>query len=217
MKKNISPTQKALDVWAIVLIIWAIYRANFHLPIWFDEFIAKPLIFIFPVYHYLTHIKGKKFFNEISLYKKDLKQKTIQGLIVGIVLLFTSLLALFFKGKNLLSLFSLPLKTIIYLTLISFAGAISEEILSRGFILKKLYQESKNTFSSVTIASVLFFFLHIPALFTNPAVSGNLLLIFIGTDFLLSLTVSFIFIAQDSLILPIFIHAFYNLAIALFI
>jgi len=217
MRKAVSPTQKALNVWAIILIIWAVYRSKLQLPVWFDEFIAKPLVFIFPVYYYLVKIEKKNFFDEISLRKKNLTKQSVQGLVLGLVFLFISLLALVFKGRALPSIAHLQPKAIIYLTLISFAGAVSEEILSRGFVLKRLYQGSKNVFSAVTIASVLFFFLHIPVLFTSPGISGNLLLIFIGTDFLLSLTTSLIFIAQDSLVLPIFIHAFYNLALGLFI
>jgi len=217
MKKSVSPSQKALDVWAIILIIWSFYRMKLHLPVWFDELVAKPLIFILPIYYYFVKIEKKNFFKEISLRRNNLGKRSLEGLALGIVFLLISWLALFFKGQSLSSAFSLQPKVIIYLAVISFAGAISEEILSRGLVLKKLYEGSKNIFSAVTISSVLFFFLHIPALFTNPTISGSLLLIFIGTDFLLSLATAFIFIAQDSLVLPIFIHAFYNLAIALFI
>ena len=45
MKENVSPLQKSLNVWAIILILWSIYRANFgtSLPTWLDEFLVKPL------------------------------------------------------------------------------------------------------------------------------------------------------------------------------
>ena len=65
MKQKTSPTQKALNVWAIVLIIWALYRAKFRtdLPIWFDEFIAKPAVFILPIYYYISRYEKKNFFS----------------------------------------------------------------------------------------------------------------------------------------------------------
>ena len=100
---------------------------------------------------------------------------------------------------------------------LALATGISEEILSRGFILKRLYEESKNIYTSSFFASVLFFFLHVPILFTNHKLTGDLLLLFMGTDLMLSLVNSFMFLDRKNLFVPIFIHAFYNLSIILFV
>jgi membrane protease YdiL (CAAX protease family) len=97
------------------------------------------------------------------------------------------------------------------------ATGISEEILSRGFVLKRLYEDSKNILTSSFFASILFFFLHVPILFTNIKLTGNLLLFFMVTDIILSLFNSFVFLIRKSLFLPIFIHALYNITLLLFI
>src|SRR3990167_3852277 len=80
--------------------------------------------------------------------------------------------------------------------LTSFAAAFTEEVLSRGFVLKRLYEDSKNMFTSAFLASVLFFLLHVPILFTSQNMTGMLLFKVIITDLILSLAVSFVFLSN---------------------
>ncbi len=218
MKEKSSAVQKALNLWAIVLIVWSIYRANFHLPEWFDEFIAKPLVFILPVYYYVRSIDKKNFFPSLYINPKLIVPDFIIAFGIGAVFFVTSMLANFLKfGKLIVVNQSWTPQNVLVIGVIALATGISEEILSRGFILKKLYEESKNIYTSSFFASILFFLLHIPILFTTARLSGNLLLLFMGTDIILSLVNSFLFLQRKSLTLPIFIHAFYNIALTLFV
>lgn len=216
-KEKISPTQKALNVWAVILIIWAIYRAKVHQSEAFDEFIAKPLVFILPVWYYIRRYEHRNFFEAVDLKVKNLKSDVLYGLGIGGIFFISALLATFMRsglgGWN----HGFTVEKVMLLVATALATAISEEILSRGFILKRLYEESKNVYTSSFFASILFFFLHVPILFTDPKINGNLLLMFMMTDLVLSITNSFIFLSRRSLVLPILIHAFYNLAIVFFL
>lgn len=220
MKEKISPTQRALNLWAIILIVWSVYRAKLQLPEWFDEFIAKPVVFILPVYYYIKNVEGKKFFPALYLKLKTFFSDVVLGMTMGGIFFATAFLANWFKMKK-ITLFGQTsgygVQGILLVIALALATGISEEILSRGFILKRLYEESKNIYTSSFFASVLFFVLHVPILFTNLKLTGNLLLMFMATDLILSLVNSFIFLERKSLILPILIHAFYNLTIVLFI
>jgi len=218
MKKPVSKTQKALNLWAIILIVWSIYRANFHMPDWFDEIIAKPLIFVIPVYYYITKIDKDKFLSAINFKPKSVFKDIFIGLAIGFIFIISALAANYLKtNKPAFSIQSISISRILIICLLALATGISEEILSRGFVLKKLYEESKNIITSSFFASILFFFLHVPMLFTNLKITGNLLLMFMATDIALSLSLSFLFLARGSILLPILIHAFYNIVIALFI
>ncbi|MFA6390687.1 MAG: hypothetical protein WCX78_03025 [Patescibacteria group bacterium] len=68
-KKGTTPTQKALNLWAVILIIWAIYRTYFKLPEWFDEFIAKPLVFVLPVFIYIRSVEKKEILSALFINK----------------------------------------------------------------------------------------------------------------------------------------------------
>ena len=218
MKSKVTATQRALNLWAVILIIWSVYRAKFRLPEWLDEFIAKPLVFILPVYYYIRKIEKKTFFKSINLSFKFPASDILISIAVGLIFSFSAVLANTIKFKSLV-LFqrSLSLQEISVMIALALATGISEEILSRGFILKRLYEESKNIYTSSFFASVLFFFLHVPILFTNHKLTGDLLLLFMGTDLMLSLVNSFMFLDREDLFVPIFIHAFYNLSIILFV
>ncbi len=218
MKEKISPTQKVLNLWAVILIVWAVYRANFKMPEIFDEFIAKPLVFILPVFYYIKKIEKKNFFEALLIKPKLFLNDLILGILFGGIFFLTAILANFLKFKKIfLYGQNFNFNFLIVTSITALATAISEEILSRGFVLKRLYDESKNIFTASFFASVLFFFLHVPILFTNQKITGNLLLLFMTTDILLSLVNSFVFLTRKSLLPPIFIHAFYNLTLLLFV
>lgn len=215
MKKNTSPTQKALNIWAIILIAWSLYRYKFALPVWFDEFIAKPMLFILPVYIYITNYEHKEFFKTIWLERKKAIQDIVIGLGIGVLFILTAGATLYFKNHSLTQI-PFHAQSFFYFLIISLATGISEEILSRGFILKRLYEDSHNMITSSLTSSVLFFILHIPILLTMSNITGSTLPMLMVSSFLLSLSNSFIFLSRKSLVLPILINAFYNLIILLY-
>ena len=216
MKKQLSPIQKMLNAWAVSMIIWSFYRAylGISLPIWIDELIAKPLVFLVPIYYYITQIEKQDFLKGVDFTFKNIKKHIVFGLLIGGVFFTTGMVVQYLKTG---SLGLLPITTMLYFAIIALASSFSEEILSRGFILKRLYEDSGSMISSVFIASFLFFFLHIPILFTNPNIYGFTLIQVMITDLLLSFTVSLLYLQRKHIIVPILLHAFYNLSIYLFI
>lgn len=217
---NRSSVQKTLNLWAIILIVWSVYRAYFKtsLPIWFDEFIAKPTIFIIPVYYYITQIEKRNFFEGIDLKVHNILQHILFGVLVGSAFFISGSLGLAFKTGNITNLFtqSISLTDALFFFMVGLMTSISEEVLTRGFVLKRLYEDSKNIFTSSFLVSILFFFMHVPILFTSDKIIGMVLLRVMFTDLILSLAVSFIFIERKNLIVPILIHAFYSLSLYLF-
>ncbi len=217
-QQKITSTQKALNLWAVILIIWAFYRAYFMMPEWFDEFIAKPLVFVFPVFYYIKNVDKKNFFEDIYLNFKQkviIRDLFISFLISGVFLL-TVFFAFYFREQKFILIDNFPgINKFIIIFLTALVTGITEEILSRGFVLKRLYEESRNIYSSTFFASILFFFLHVPVLFTNSKINGQMLLIFLITDLFLSMINGIIFLWKKSIIAPILIHAFYNIVIAL--
>lgn len=218
MKQKVSPTQKALNLWAIILIVWAVYRAKLHMPEWFDEFIAKPFVFVLPVFYYIKNVEKKPILASLNLHLKKWSSDVLLGFLIGGFFFVNAIFIHYLKlGRtNIFSQFANSQHLLLIVTL-AFATSITEEILSRGFILRHLYEESKNIYSSSFIGSILFFFLHVPILFTNVKITGNLLLLFMGTDMILSFINSVLFLDRKNLALPILIHAFYNLSIVLFL
>ncbi len=215
-KKTASYIEKVLNLWAVILIIWSFYRAYFKtdLPLWFDELIAKPLIFVIPVYFFVKRVEKKNFVAAINLGAKK-KRDYILGIIIGalfVVAVFLGNKLRSYSGGLVLNK-SAQGMTPLVLFILSFATSLSEEILSRGFVLKRLYETSKKLYSSSFFASILFFFLHIPILFTSQSITGLLLLKVMFADLVLSFALSLLFLERKSLIMPIIIHALYNFSL----
>ncbi len=218
MKTKVTPTQRSLNLWAVILIVWAVYRAKFKLPEWFDEFFAKPLIFILPIYYYIKKVEKKSFLSAVDLKLKISIPDLLIAFIIGGIFSLSAILANALKFRKLVFFqHAVGVEIIFYMAVIALATGISEEILSRGFVLKRLYQESKNIYTSSFFTSILFFFLHVPILFTNYKLTGDQLLLFLATDMAFSLVNSFVFLQSRSLVVPILIHAFYSLSIILFV
>jgi len=217
-KKGISSTQRALNLWAVILIAWSIYRTYLKLPEWFDEFIAKPLVFVLPVLIYVRSVEKKDIFSGLFI-NKNLKSFIKEFFIsfgVGLILLFTALFSIYLRFRTIGLPTHFPgMYQFGLIILTALATGVTEEILSRGFVLKRLYEESKNAYSSSFFASILFFFLHVPILFANNRISGSMLLMFMATDLLLSMVNGLIMIQRKSLTVPILIHTFYNIVIAI--
>ncbi len=219
MKQKTTPTQRALNLWAVILIVWALYRTYFKMPSWFDEFVAKPLVFVLPVVYYIKNIEKKSVLSELYLKLKPKKiiEDVVYSLAVAVILVGSAALALSIRMKK-PTLFVGPLPSTDYIisaVVLALATGITEEILSRGFVLKKLYDESKNMYSSIFLSSILFFFLHVPILFSDYRMVGNVLVGFILVDIMLSIINGYLFIQRKSLLMPILIHAFYNIIVAI--
>lgn len=214
MKKPLSLTQKTLNIWAIILIVWSVYRANFKLAEWIDELIIKPLIFVLPVAYYIVKVEKTAFLSSIDLKGKLKKADWLISITIGLLFVFTIALANYLKNKHLQFNTAQP---ILMIAVLALATGITEEILSRGFVLKRLYADSKNLLSATFLSSILFFFLHVPMLFANLKITGNILLLFMVTDMLLSLVISFVYLERKNLWVAILIHAFYNFSLTLLV
>ena len=218
MAKTISKVQSVLNTYGIVLILWSLFRFNFSgLPEWFDEFIAKPLVFVLPALVYVRRIEKKSFFKQIWFNSTPFVSNLVIGLALGAIFIISALFANFIRYGNFNIQEIVGTPSFIVAIIVTFATAFSEEVFSRGFLLKRLYEEWGNMYSAAFISSILFLVLHIPILLANLQLSGNLLVLFFATDFILSLVNSFVFLERKSLIAPILIHALYNLAILIYL
>jgi len=212
-KSETGPTQKMLNIWAIILIIWSFYRATFKsdLPIWFDEFIAKPAVYLIPVYWFITHSEKKSFLQGIGFSKKNIGSDVLFGLSFGGLFIVVAALTRVFKGLPFPHLSVSP-EAIIWV-LSTIMAATVEQILSTGFVFKRLSEDSKSIMRPLVISALLFFFLHIPVLFGADKISGSTLIQMMVLNTVLSITTSAIFLMRKNTVAPIIVYALYLLSL----
>jgi len=205
-KRVVSPTQKAFNVWGLILIAWAFYRSTYGLgmPVAIDELIIKPLLFVVPVLYYIKHFEHKDLIAGLWLYSKSIWKDIQFGLILSIPLIaFFAYIALF-QNKN-LSWSQLPI-----IFIVAFAMSISEEILSRGFVARHIWQETHSVVKTIIQASLLYIFLRIPHIMTMPEIFGQKLIWFFLAELLVAVTATGIYLWRRSLITVIIVRTIYS-------
>lgn len=202
-----------LNVWAIILIIWSFYRASFGttLPIWIDEFIAKPLVFLAPLYWYSTRQKKAPFLETIGFTKKHKMEDILFGIGIGAFFIVMAIMVRYMKVGSV----QMPTVTgaAILWIITSISAAFLEQIVSTGFIFNGLLKESKNIFQAFILTAILFSFLHIPALFGVNRINGGVLMQTMLLNVVLSLTTSTAFLLRKNTMVPAIIHALYLLSL----
>lgn len=204
--------------WAWQLLFWALYRYFFHLPEWADEFVFKPLVFVAPVLLYVVW-KERKSLTTIGITGKQVVKNLLFGAGMGIIFILEGI------GVNIATHGSLTLQQLSatagyslgLLTLLSFATAVSEELLSRGFLFARLYEGTKRLWYSIVLSTGMFVAFHIPILVTSLKFQGPTLLLFFATSIVLGVVNSLIFFQTKSLVTPVLIHFFWNMTVALFL
>lgn len=209
-RKPLSHLEKSLNVWGLVLLMWSLYRGVFHvdLGIWFDEFVAKPLIFLYPIHYFIVHVEKKRFFEGISLRSNEHVKDILYGVGVGSLFVITSIATSTFVMRG--------LDAYVGFFLLAFASSFSEEALARGFILNRIYDQYHNKITAALFASVLFFLIRIPILMTDPSLIGVNLIQVMIMNILLSIIISLLFLLRRSLLFAIVIHMMYVLSLYLF-
>lgn len=213
-KRVISKTQKAFNVWGIIVIIWAFYRSSYgaNSPLAFDEFVIKPILFVAPVLYFVFKHEHKNLATGLWLKTSELWKEVKASLLITLPLLVLMPLHIFFVKKQ----FDLTFLGTIFM--ISIAIAVTEEILSRGFIARTVWEESGSVVKTIIQASLLHMFLRIPRILTMQGVFGERLILFFLSDLALSFAITCIFLWRKNLISAVlvrFVFTFFLMAVLL--
>lgn len=216
--RKIVATLSPMQVWAFLALAWALYRYFFHFPEWADEFIFKPLVFVLPVMWFVRKIE-KRPLSSLGITGKNLFPSLYIGLGFGFVFALEGLAANAIKygSIQIRPIEALSQYGMGFLLLMSLATAFSEELLSRGFVLNRMLEKTKNLPYSSFISTALFVLLHVPILVTMHKLQGMTLVLYFATDAILGLANSLLFYNTSSLVAPILVHIFWNMTVALYL
>lgn len=208
-------------VWFGIFITWAIYRAYFNLPDGIDEFLIKPLVFTAPIF-YLVLFREKKKLGELGLAQKpkDFLLDLYIGVVIGILFALEGVMANYIKNGQVTFAPILAMGAsggVLPFLLINLSTSFWEEILGRGYLYKRLKDISGNQMYAALFSSFLFLLLHVPILFTRLHLRGMSLIIYPVSILILSVTNCYLYSLRKSLTLPILIHTFWNMTVALYL
>lgn len=207
MTSHVSPTQRALSVWGFILGVWALYRSTVgkDMPPGFDEFIFKPLLFLTPIYYFITHYERKSLAHGLWIRVNHLRQDLQQAVLISLPFLAVGLFMVSWSDIH----------TYEWLWLISIAAvvAVTEETVSCGFVTSRLYEDGHQWIVTLLKASALHLLLRIPRIMTTPQLFGDRLLFVFAAEAFASLTMTGLFLWRKSLLQVMIVRFLYTIVL----
>lgn len=205
---NEQAVERVLTTWGIVVILWSLYRAYIPAPLWFNEFIAKPLIFLTPVYLFFkqsvhAHLSFLKFLGFPE--KKDFGKELLFSVSLLIFVFGMGIFMFLTGGHKLISVNTINYSKILGLFILALVTSIVEEALGRGFVFNQLYFYSRNLLMSLFVSALLFFVLYLPGALTAQ-IGGQALVMNLMLNFLLSFITGVLFYMRRNLLSAIGFH-----------
>lgn len=204
-------------LFSFIFVLWAVYR-HFPeiLPVWVEELILKPIIWLGPTFWLVKEIEKEKFAS-LGFTKKNLPQSLYWGIGLGIVFALEGLLTNIFKYRG-LSLISLDYTPLAFLgaLVISFATAISEETVFRGYIFTRLWRIWKSEWLANIVSAFLFTLIYLPVGVFVLGYRPLVMLAYLFFIFIYAFASAFVFARTENLVSSILLHVFWSWPIILF-
>ena len=148
-------------VYFLIFFLWAGYRIFFRLPEWFDEFVAKPILWLGPLLYIRKNSLHVGTFERLN--EMNVSRNILFGLFVGILYFFTYTLFSYFKfGPPALNPDHLSFGGIILQGAIALCTGCIEEIVFRKYLLEKIILICDDRYIANSISTILFVLIHLP-------------------------------------------------------
>lgn len=209
--------RRVFSLFCFIFAFWSLYRYFPEiLPLWFEELILKPLIWLLPTF-WLVHKIEKEKLASLGLTKKNLFKALYWGIGLGIIFAAEGLLTNIIKYRGLhLPEVNYSFLGLIGILLLSFATAVSEEIVFRGYIFTRLWRIWGNEWLANLISAFLFALIHLPIGLFVLSYTPMVMMIYLFFVFVYGFGAAFVFARSENLASSILMHVFWSWPIILF-
>lgn len=218
---NVAQVQRLAEwrdiaiVYAVVLILWGLYRLIFRLPVSFEEVVLKGLVFGIPVYLMVRRYQWG--WKDLGITSDRLTMSVYGGLALGIILGLVGQLGNVIRHQGLSwSQFGLTSEGLGMFLVLSLVTAFWEQLLFCGLFLRMVQDLVRDEWKQAWIVALLFVGLHIPALWFTQRLFGANLLVAMLLLLVLQLGNVILRLRFNNLIAPIMAQALWGVTVFLF-
>ncbi len=197
-----------------LFLVWGCYRLNFKLPDEIEELIIKPIIWIVPVLFLVKYEKTN--LESIGLTFNNLFKSIYITLILGSFFAMLAFITNYIKYGKFNFGANLGQQGLLLSLGISFATAISEEIVFRGFIFSRLWSATGNELHANLITTSLWTLIHVPVVIFVNKLNPIDAFIYLFLTFILGIGSAFLYARTKNISSSIFLHVLWEWPINLF-
>lgn len=197
-----------------IFLFWGCYRLIFKLPDDVEELIIKPIFWIIPVLYLVK--KEKANLESIGITFKNLFPSIYMALILGSVFVIVALVTNFIKYGQLNFGANLGTQGTFVTLGLSFATAISEEIVFRGYIFTRLWAALASEWQANLITTIGWTIIHIPIVVFVNKLDLVSALVYLFLTFVYGVGSAYIFARTKNISSSILLHVLWEWPIMLF-
>lgn len=204
-------------LFSFIFTLWAIYRYFPEiLPVWAEEIILKPLIWLLPTFWLVKKIEKEKL-SSLGYTRKSLFPSIYWGIGLGIIFALEGFLTNILKYGE-LHFEALKYNPVSFLgaVVISFATAFSEETVFRGYIFTRLWRIWKNEWLANLVSAILFMLIHLPVGIFVLGYTPLVMVIYLFFVLVFAVGSAFVFARTRNIASSILLHVFWSWPIILF-
>ena len=211
---RVKPLKNAILLFTFLLIFWGFYRLLFQFPDWVEEIVIKPVVWIVPVLYFIRSERSK--LESIGITFKNLFPSIYLSLILGSVFATEAVIINFIKYGHLNFGANLGGTPLLASLAISFATAISEEIVFRGYIFTRLWVALNNEWKANFITSIGWTLIHVPITIFVNKLSPSAAIVYLFLTFIFGVGSAFIYGRTRNISSSIILHVLWEWPIMLF-
>jgi membrane protease YdiL (CAAX protease family) len=198
-----------------LLIVWGFYRFIFELPEPVEELFIKPIVWLIPVFYFLR--KERESVTSLGVTFKNIFPSVYYALGLGAFFVMEALVINFVKYGGRFNLGAnigeLPFLTSLGL---SFATAITEELVFRGYIFTRVWKFLKNELTANIVTSVFWALIHVPITIFVWKLDFSASILYLMLTAIFGMGSAFIFARTKNILSPILLHVLWQWPIILF-
>ena len=198
-----------------LLIVWGFYRFIFELPEPVEELFIKPIVWLIPVFYFLR--KERESVTSLGVTFKSIFPSVYYALGLGAFFVMEALVINFVKYGGRFNLGAnigeLPFLTSLGL---SFATAITEELVFRGYIFTRVWKFLKNELTANIVTSVFWALIHVPITIFVWKLDFSASILYLMLTTIFGMGSAFIFARTKNILSPILLHVLWQWPIILF-
>lgn len=186
---------------------------NFKFSDRIEELFIKPVVWLLPFLYILPRNKMK--LSHLGVTLKNLFPSVYLSIALGVGFAFLGLISNIAKYQGINFKANIGTLFIGSSILISFATAITEELVFRGYLLGVFIKRYKQELS-VLVVTLLWTAIHFPVSFFIWKLSGAQLLVYLGLTFVYGVGSSILYLKTKNIVSSVFLHVLWEWPIILF-